>query len=106
MQEHQYFTYILSNKNNTTIYIGVTNDLEARVLQHKIKEIRGFTAKYNINKLVHFEKFDLIDDAISREKQLKNWKREWKDELIEKENSSWHDLSSGWYSERDLRQLD
>ena len=94
---HQYFVYILSNKYNTTIYIGVTSDLEIRVVQHKRKEYKGFTSKYNVDKLVYFEIFNDINEAIAREKQLKNWKREWKNALIEKENPKWLDLSDGWY---------
>ena len=94
---HQYFVYILSNKYNTTIYIGVTSDLEIRVLQHKRKEYKGFTSKYNVDKLVYYEIFNDINEAIAREKQLKNWKREWKNALIEKENPKWLDLSDGWY---------
>jgi len=97
MRDHQYFVYILSNYTNTTVYIGVTNDLEVRILQHKRKGNDSFTAKYNVNKLVYFEKFDQINEAIAREKQLKNWQRQWKNELIEKENPNWSDLSSGWF---------
>lgn len=102
MRDHQYFVYILANKTNSTVYIGVTNDLEARTLQHKLKFNKGFTAKYNVNKLVWFEKYQYIKDAISREKQLKNWERSWKNELIEKENPKWLDLSNGWYSKEEL----
>lgn len=105
MNDHQYFVYILTNKNNTTLYIGVTNDVEARVLQHKTKEVKGFTYKYNVDKLVYFEKFRYIEDAIEREKQLKNWKRSWKNDLIEEDNPLWADLSIGWYSESDLNQI-
>ena len=104
MRDHQYFVYILSNKNNTTVYTGVTNDLEARVLQHKIKQVKGFTYKYNLDKLVYFEKFRQVENAIEREKQLKNWRRIWKNDLIEKENPHWKDLSEGWYSKSDLNQ--
>ncbi|APY00410.1 GIY-YIG nuclease family protein [Lacinutrix venerupis] len=93
---HQYYMYILSNKKNGTLYIGVTNDLERRIFEHKKKLIEGFTKKYGLNKLIYFEQFQYINDAIEREKQLKNWNRSWKIELIEKENKDWTDLSSNW----------
>ncbi|MTI40996.1 GIY-YIG nuclease family protein [Fulvivirga lutimaris] len=97
MRDHQYFVYILSNFTNTTVYIGVTNDLETRVRQHKDKLVKGFTQKYNVDKLVYFEEHNDISRAIAREKQLKNWQRAWKDELIEEDNPNWIDLSQGWY---------
>jgi putative endonuclease len=81
------------------LYIGVTNDLYRRIEEHKSCEIKGFTQKYNCDKLVYFEAFDYIEDAIAREKQLKNWKREWKNKLIETTNPDWKDLSL----ERDLK---
>ncbi|QSE97727.1 GIY-YIG nuclease family protein [Fulvivirga lutea] len=102
MPDHQYFVYILSSNSNSTIYTGVTNDLETRVLQHKLKTVKGFSSKYNVDKLVHFEEFNQVNDAIAREKQLKNWKRIWKNELIEKENPKWKDLSEDWYHDDDL----
>ena len=94
---HQYYVYILTNKNHTVLYIGVSNDLEVRLIQHKKKENKGFTSKYNVNKLVYYEEYNDIDRAISREKQLKNWKREWKIQLIEKDNPDWEDLSKDWF---------
>jgi putative endonuclease len=97
VRDHQYFVYILSNFTNTTVYIGVTNDLETRVRQHKDKLVKGFTQKYNVDKLVYFEEYNDISRAIAREKQLKNWQRAWKDELIEKDNPNWMDMSQGWY---------
>lgn len=93
---HQYYMYILSNKKNGTLYIGVTNDLERRIFEHKKKLVEGFTKKYGLNKLIYFEQFQYVNDAIKREKQLKNWNRSWKIELIEKENKDWTDLSSHW----------
>ena len=69
---HQYYVYILSNKKNGTLYIGVTNDLERRMIEHKNKLVEGFTSKYNLNKLMYFESFQYVNDAIKREKQLKN----------------------------------
>ena len=88
--------YILSNKKNGTLYIGMTNDLERRMFEHKHKIIEGFTKNYSLNKLVYFEQFQYVDDAIKREKQLKNWNREWKIDLIEKDNKYWNDLSFDW----------
>ena len=93
---HQYYMYIISNKKNGTLYIGVTNDLERRIFEHKKKLVEGFTKKYGLNKLIYFEQFQYVNDAIKREKQLKNWNRSWKIELIEKENKDWTDLSSNW----------
>jgi putative endonuclease len=83
----------MSNTYNNVLYVGVTNDLIRRVAEHKAKINKGFTYKYNVDKLVYFEQFNLMTDAIAREKQLKNWKREWKNALINKENAEWSDLS-------------
>jgi len=87
------YVYFMSNNYNNVLYIGVTNNLTRRVAEHKAKINKGFTYKYNCDKLVYFEKFDLIVEAIAREKQLKNWKREWKNELVVKQNVRWEDLS-------------
>jgi putative endonuclease len=85
--------YILANKRNGTLYIGVTNSLFSRMFCHKLKENpQSFTARYNINKLVYYEIYQYIQDAIVREKQLKNWHRQWEINLIEKENPTWRDL--------------
>ena len=86
-----YYVYILTNKSKT-LYIGVTNNLERRVFEHKHKLKDGFTKKYNLTKLVYFERFNDINDAIKREKQLKNWHRQWKINLIESKNKEWKDL--------------
>ncbi len=75
------------------MYIGVTNDLERRMYEHKHKLIEGFSKKYNLTKLVYYEIYNNINDAIKREKQLKNWHREWKIKLIENMNPEWRDLS-------------
>ena len=83
----------MTNKSKT-LYIGVTDDLMRRVYEHKNKLIEGFTKKYNLTKLVHFETFNQIDNAIRREKQLKNWHRQWKINLIESVNKEWKDLSN------------
>ena len=91
---YQYFVYILASKPNGTLYIGVTNNLQRRVYEHKNGLIEGFTKKYNVNKLVYYEIHSEITEAIGREKNLKKWNRKWKIELIEKANSSWKDLYS------------
>jgi len=93
---HQYYTYIITNKKNGTLYIGMTNDLERRMFEHKNKLIEGFTKKYGLNKLVYFEHFQYVNDAIKREKQFKNWNRQWKIDLAEQENKEWKDLSIDW----------
>ena len=95
---HQYYIYILASQKNGTFYIGVTNDLERRVLEHKQKINEGFTSKYDVNRLVYFESFQYINDAILREKRLKKWNRQWKINLIEEENFEWNDLSEDWYN--------
>ena len=88
----KYFVYILASKKNGTLYIGVTNDLTKRVYQHKNNLVEGFTQKYGIHKLVYYEIFKNIQDAITREKNIKKWKRKWKIELIEELNPNWKDL--------------
>jgi putative endonuclease len=87
------FVYILTNKNNTTLYTGVTNDLKRRVYEHKEKLVEGFTKKFNLNKLVYYEVSDSVVSAIEREKQIKNYSRKKKMELVRTENESWKDLS-------------
>jgi putative endonuclease len=87
-----YYIYILASKKNGTLYIGVTSNLKQRIYQHKHHNNKGFTQKYNVNLLVYFEIYSDVRDAISREKQLKWWKREWKIDLIEKINPDWKDL--------------
>jgi putative endonuclease len=89
----QYYVYILASRKHGTLYIGITNDILRRVHEHKLKLVRGFSAKYGINKLVYFEIFDDPASAIAREKQLKKWGRDWKLELIESNNPGWVDLS-------------
>lgn len=87
--------YFMTNQHHNVLYLGVTSDLKIRVYQHKNKTYpNSFTARYNCNKLVYFEIFQTIEEAIAREKNIKNWKREWKDELINKHNPKWEDLSS------------
>jgi putative endonuclease len=97
MKIHQYYVYILTNKSNTVLYVGVTNDIQNRVSEHKLKIHKGFTAKYECNKLVYFEEYQWIQDAIAREKQLKAGSRQKKIDLIIADNPLWNDLSDGWY---------
>lgn len=87
-----YYVYILANKPNGTLYIGVTNDLERRIYEHRNKLVKGFTEKYDVNKLVYYEVSDNISTAIQREKQMKEWKRQWKVNLIKKSNPQWLDI--------------
>lgn len=86
--------YIMASKRNGTLYIGVTSDLVARAWQHREHLVEGFTKKYSVNQLVWYELHPTMDSAITREKQLKKWNRQWKLELIEKENPYWYDLWS------------
>ena len=90
--------YIMTNPHHTVLYIGVTNDLERRVYEHKNKVLKGFSAKYNTTKLVYFEAGGDAHGAIEREKQLKNYSRKRKEELISKANPEWRDLSLDWGS--------
>lgn len=90
------FVYFMTNKNNTVIYVGVTSDLLKRIYQHKTKTYQGFTHKYNCDKLVLFEEFDDINQAIAREKQIKSGNRKRKEDLINSNNPEWNDLSDGW----------
>jgi putative endonuclease len=92
-----FYVYILTNKPNGVLYIGLTNELERRIEEHKTKILKGFTYKYNVDKLVYFEEFDNYEEAFTRERRLKKWNRDWKIELIEKENSAWNDLSNGLF---------
>ncbi|GAB4179745.1 MAG: GIY-YIG nuclease family protein [Calditrichia bacterium] len=92
-----YYVYILTNQTHKVLYIGMTNDLLRRVFEHKNKIAKGFTAKYNITKLVYYEQFSDVSEAIYREKQLKKWKREKKEYLIFSMNPNWNDLSEIWF---------
>lgn len=85
--------YILTNSNHTVLYIGVTSDLYFRITEHREKKYpNSFTAKYNCHKLIYFEQFFDIEEAIAKEKQLKNWRRQWKINLINEHNPNWNDL--------------
>lgn len=87
-----YFVYILASKRNGTLYIGMTHDLLRRVFEHRTDQNEGFTKRYQVHQLVWFESTSDVEAAILREKQLKKWKRQWKIELIEKDNPEWRDL--------------
>lgn len=86
------YVYILTNKNNAVLYVGVTSNIVKRIYEHKRKFVDGFSSKYNADKLVYFEVYESIEDAILREKQLKNWHRNWKLELIKDNNPLFEDL--------------
>ncbi|MFI4937722.1 MAG: GIY-YIG nuclease family protein [Candidatus Berkiellales bacterium] len=89
---NEYYVYLLTNKRNGTLYTGSTSDLVKRVWEHKNKVIEGFTAQYEVARLVYYEICDDINSAIERENQIKRWRRKWKLELIEKQNPHWVDL--------------
>ncbi len=97
MTGKSYWIYILANRKNGTLYVGVTSGLERRVWQHKNDTTDGFTKKYGVTRLVYFEEFREITNAIAREKQIKAGSRAKKIALIEMENPEWTDLSEGWY---------
>ncbi len=90
--QKQYYLYILASKRNGTLYIGITNDLIRRIGEHKSKLIEGFSKKYNVDRLVFFEIYNDVSEAITREKRLKKWNRHWKIKLIEEMNPEWNDL--------------
>jgi len=93
----QYYVYMMSSPTRT-LYIGVTNDLQRRVYEHKQKKVPGFTNRYNLTQLLYYETTGDVRDAIAREKQLKGWLRAKKVALIETINLEWDDLSAGWYN--------
>ncbi len=92
MHDKQPCVYILASKKNGTLYTGITSNLIQRIHQHKNDLVEGFTKKYGVHFLVYYELHDHLETAITREKQIKNWKRQWKVELIEKDNRMWRDL--------------
>jgi putative endonuclease len=87
-----YFVYLLASRRYGTLYLGVTNDLARRVGEHRAKVIPGFSRRYGVDRLVWYEGYDRIDEAIGREKMLKKWRRDWKIRLIEDLNPDWSDL--------------
>ena len=92
-----YYIYILTNKTNNVLYIGMTNDIQRRMIEHKSEMIDGFSKRYHTHKLVYFEEYTHPTEAIAREKQLKRYKRDKKIALIEKRNPNWNDLMENWY---------
>ena len=94
--EKTYYVYLLTNWNNQVMYVGVTNNLERRIYEHRNKLVDGFTKKYNVEKLVYFETTSDVLAAIEREKQIKKWRREKKNQLVIEMNPEWKDLSLEW----------
>jgi len=86
------YTYLLCNRKNGTIYLGATNNLRERLIEHKEHRNKGFTADYDVTRLVWFERFDRVTDAIQREKTMKGWSRQWKINTIEKNNPNWEEI--------------
>jgi putative endonuclease len=91
MQRRDFFVYIMASRS-LVLYVGMTSDLAGRVFQHKEKVVKSFTSKYQVNRLVYFERYDDVNEAILRERRIKKWKRRWKIELIESVNPTWADL--------------
>ena len=96
MTEKAYYVYILTNWNNKVMYVGITNNLERRIYEHKEKVVKGFTKKYNVNKLVFYEQTSDIAEALNREKEIKKWRREKKNRLVVNTNPLWRDLSEDY----------
>ncbi|MBR9987507.1 MAG: GIY-YIG nuclease family protein [Desulfosarcina sp.] len=92
MSDKQYYIYIICNKRNGTLYTGVTSNLIKRIWQHKNEAVEGFTKQYSLKRLVHFEQYQDVKEAILREKRIKKWNRQWKINLIEQNNPNWDDL--------------
>ncbi len=91
-REHRYYVYLLTNRNNKVMYVGVTSDLVRRIHQHRTRAVPGFTARYNLHKLVYFEETADVHAAIARERQIKKWRREKKNALVDRMNPQWRDL--------------
>ena len=94
----RYYVYILSSKTGT-LYIGVTHDLQRRIFEHKHGLIEGFTKRYKVTRLVYYEETPEVNEAITREKEIKKWRRSRKIDLVKSMNSQWKDLSDGWFNE-------
>ena len=91
-----YYVYILTSQNNKVMYVGVTNNIKRRLYEHRNGILKGFTKEYNVHKLVYLEQFPYSINAIEREKQIKGWKREMKNKLVETQNPMWEDLGMKW----------
>ena len=96
VKNHFYYVYILASWNNKVMYVGVTNDIERRIYEHKNRLVKGFTEKYKVDKLVYFEATTQVESAIFREKEIKKWRRAKKNRLVEGMNPQWKDLSLDW----------
>ncbi|MFH0771907.1 MAG: GIY-YIG nuclease family protein [Candidatus Omnitrophota bacterium] len=96
--EKRYYVYILANHKNGTLYIGITSNIIKRIWEHKDKAVKGFTSRYGVDKLVYLEEFSDPENAIRREKRLKKYSRQWKLNLIERQNSNWDDLYENFVS--------
>jgi putative endonuclease len=94
--DRKYYVYILTNWNNTVLYVGVTSNLTRRIYEHKNKVVSGFTEKYNLSKLVYFQETNDVLSAITREKEIKRWRRDKKADLVSSMNPEWRDLSELW----------
>ena len=94
--DKQSYIYIITNRYNSTLYIGVTSNLIKRIWEHKNKVVEGFTKKYNVDRLVYYELTEDVESALNREKQLKRWHRQWKINLIKEMNPEFKDLSENW----------
>jgi len=99
------YTYILSNRKRATLYIGVSNDLERRMFEHKAHQGSAFCKKYNLEELMYYEHYDFMQDAIDREKQLKRWHKDWKWNLVRSMNPELKDLSAPWFDKEDLKDM-
>ena len=95
--ERRFYVYLMSSSSQRALYIGVTNNLIKRVAQHRRGDVDGYSSRYKTHRLVYFESFRYIKNAIIREKEIKGWLRRRKDELVESKNPLWEDLSSHWY---------
>jgi putative endonuclease len=95
--QHNYYVYILTNWDGKRMYVGMTNDLERRMYEHKNHSVPGFTQKYNVDRLVHFEHCSDVNAAIAREKEIKGWRRQKKNALVQSANPDWRDLAGDWF---------
>ncbi|MDR9459885.1 MAG: GIY-YIG nuclease family protein [Dehalococcoidia bacterium] len=105
-EDKHYYIYILTNKSNEVLYTGVTNDLTRRIYEHRNKLVEGFSKKYNLTKLVYYEITTDVESAIKREKQLKNWHRDWKTNLINQFNHNWDDLGGCLLGDAETRDTE
>ena len=103
MRDHEYFVYIMASKSRV-LYTGMTNNLSARVLEHKTEQLGGFTKRYRVHRLVYFESYNYVQTAISREKEIKRWIRQRRVALIESTNPTWEDLAGDWFTPERLRK--